>query len=105
MFIKLFSKNVKKRKKILITQDSVFKTSKLVDNILNYENKLALRGGKKEITYSLKPYRTIHKEEIKAANEVLRSGILSGFEASKTNNFFGGKKLKILNKKLKTSLK
>jgi len=30
-------KNVKKKKKILITQDSVFNTSKIVDNILNYE--------------------------------------------------------------------
>ena len=41
----------------------------------------------KKKSHTLKPYRTIHKEEIKAANEVLRSGILSGFEASKTNKF------------------
>ena len=68
------------------------------------KNKLALRGGKKEITYSLKPYRTIHKEEIKAANEVLRSGILSGFEASKTNKFFGGKKVKNFEQKIKNFL-
>ena len=69
------------------------------------KNKLALRGGKKEITYSLKPYRTIHKEEIKAANEVLRSGILSGFEASKTNKFFGGKKVKNFEQKIKNFFK
>ena len=39
----------------------------------------------------IKKYNSIGKEEIKAANKVLKSGILSDFIGSKSNKFYGGK--------------
>ncbi len=41
-----------------------------------------------------KKYNPIGKNEIRAANKVLKSGILSSFVASKGKDFFGGKKVK-----------
>ncbi len=55
------------------------------------KKKLAVYGGKKLIKSKFSTYRTIGKEEITAATEVLKSGVLSGFEASKSKKFFGGK--------------
>ena len=40
----------------------------------------------------IKRYNPIGKEEIKAANKVLKSGVLSDFIGSKSKKFYGGKK-------------
>lgn len=55
------------------------------------EKKLALFGGtaiRKEI---FPPYNTIGQAEIKGALEVLETGVLSGFVASPTDDYYGGK--------------
>lgn len=53
-------------------------------------NTLALFGGKKTITYKFKRYNSIGKEEIIAANKVLKTGILSDFIAGNNSKFLGG---------------
>ena len=67
--------------------------------------KLAINGGKKTIKNKFSPYKTIGKEEISAANKVLKSGILSGFEASKSQKFYGGKFVRKFEEKIKNFLK
>ena len=57
-------------------------------------NKLALYGGKKTISKSFKRYNSIGKEEILAANKVLKKGILSDFIAGKNSKFLGGLKVR-----------
>ncbi len=57
-------------------------------------NKLALFGGNKSVTHSFERYNSIGKEEIESANQVLKSGILSEFQASWHNDFYGGSKVK-----------
>ena len=47
-----------------------------------------------------KKFNTIDDKELKAANNVLRSGILSAFYASK-NGFDGGKKIQEFEDKLR----
>ena len=42
----------------------------------------------------IKRYNPIGNEEIKAANKVLKSGVLSGFKASKDQSFYGGEYVK-----------
>ncbi len=68
-------------------------------------NKLAINGGKPTLK-ALKPYRSIGRNEIKAVNEVMRSGNLSSFFGSWRNGFFGGPKIQELennwSKKFKT---
>ena len=58
---------------------------------------LALFGGKKTID-TVKPYVSIGYEEKLAVNEVLDSNCLSGFYGSWTKEFFGGEKIKLLEK-------
>ncbi len=53
-------------------------------------SKLALLGGKKEINYTFSPYNFIGEEEIQAVNEVMKTGVLSGYVGSWTENFYGG---------------
>ena len=55
----------------------------------------------KTIKNKFSPYKTIGKEEISAANKVLKSGILSGFEASKVRNFMVENLLENLRKRSK----
>ena len=57
-------------------------------------NDLALFGGKKTISYKFKRYNSIGKEEIIAANKVLKTGILSDFIAGNNPKFLGGSKVK-----------
>ncbi len=65
------------------------------------KNKLAIFGGKKVIRKSFKRYNTIEKEECLAANDVLKSGILSGFTAGSDKGFVGGKFVLKFEEKLK----
>lgn len=65
------------------------------------KKKLALYGGKKLIKSKFSKYKTIGKQEIAAANKVLKSGVLSGFEASKSEKFYGGKFVKKFEKTIK----
>ena len=58
------------------------------------DEKLALLGGKKIIEKSFKRYNSIGIEEIDAASEVLKSGILSKFLGSWHDDFYGGPKSK-----------
>ena len=57
-------------------------------------NKLAIYGGKKIILKKFKRYNSIGKEEIIAANKVLKTGILSDFIAGNNSKFLGGSKVK-----------
>ena len=52
--------------------------------------KLALYGGPKTINHSFSRYNPIGKEEIKAVNSVMESGILSQFLGSWHPDFYGG---------------
>ncbi len=56
--------------------------------------KLAIYGGKKTITTKFKRYNSIGKEEILAANKVLKKGVLSDFIAGKNSKFLGGSKVR-----------
>lgn len=62
-------------------------------------NALALFGVKKTITHKFKRYNPIGKEEILAANKVLKTGILSDFIAGNNSKFLGGSKVKEFEKK------
>ena len=53
-------------------------------------NKLALHGGDKAIKSSFKRYNSLGSEEIDAVNNVMQSGILSEFQASWHEDFYGG---------------
>ncbi len=57
-------------------------------------NKLALFGGDKSINESLKAYNSIGEEEIKAVEQVMRSGNLSQYLGSWSEDFFGGPKVR-----------
>ncbi|MDC3270564.1 DegT/DnrJ/EryC1/StrS family aminotransferase, partial [Alphaproteobacteria bacterium] len=59
----------------------------------------------KKIIKSWPETNTIGKEEIKAANKVLKSGKLSGFRASPNQEFFGGSKVIELEKNWKKKFK
>ena len=59
---------------------------------------LAIYGGEKVIKEEFPLYNTIGKEEINAANKVLKSGILSGFLGSRGEGFHGGVEVKNLEK-------
>jgi len=58
------------------------------------KNSLALLGGRRVISYKFKKYNSLGKEEAKAASKVVKSGILSGFIATKSKEFYGGKYVK-----------
>ena len=51
---------------------------------------LAILGGTPLISEQFPPYRSIGKEEVDAANRVLRSGVLSAFIGAPGPGFFGG---------------
>ncbi|MFH0779340.1 MAG: DegT/DnrJ/EryC1/StrS family aminotransferase [Parcubacteria group bacterium] len=57
---------------------------------------LALFGGKPVLAKSLRPIHNIDQREIKAAIRVLRQGPLSGFLASASNGFLGGREVRKL---------
>jgi perosamine synthetase len=57
----------------------------------NSIKKLAILGGKPILSSELPQYNTIGKEEIKAAEVVLKSGVLSGFVATSGPHHLGGK--------------
>ena len=58
------------------------------------KNKLAIHGGTKAIKkLDFKKYNTIGKEELKAAREVIKSGVLSDFLGTHSSKFLGGKKV------------
>ena len=65
----------------------------------NSIHKLAIFGGKKTINYDFKTHNTIGREEEKAVNLVMKSRILSDFLAAWSKNFYGGSKVKELEKK------
>jgi hypothetical protein len=53
-------------------------------------SKLAILGGSPELKIKLKKFNTYNSKETKAANRVLKNGLLSGFVADNTKSFFGG---------------
>ncbi len=55
---------------------------------------LAINGGAPTIDRSFPPYRTIGEAEERAAQRVLRSGVLSAFYGSIGDNFLGGPEVK-----------
>jgi perosamine synthetase len=55
---------------------------------------LALNGGAKTIQHHFAPYRSIGQEEVKAAQRVTESGILSAFIGGWTPEFLGGPEVK-----------
>ena len=61
-------------------------------------NQLALYGGSPLRSEPFEPYNTIGKEEIDCANEVLKSGLLSGYIAAPGEHFLGGEWTKKLEK-------
>ncbi len=68
-------------------------------------NKLALFGGNKTINYKINKYNSISKEELKAAQKVIKKGVLSDFIAKDGKNFFGGKNVINFENKLKKYFK
>lgn len=62
-------------------------------------SRLAIFGGKKVINYNFKTHNTIGIEEQKAVNSVIKSRILSDFLARWSKNFYGGQKVRELEKK------
>ena len=61
--------------------------------------KLAIFGGSKLIKKKFRNFNTYDEKELKAGSSVLKTGILSGFIAEKTKNFYGGKHVRKLEKK------
>ena len=55
--------------------------------------KLAILGGESLIDKQLKPYRSIGPLEIKAVEETMRTGVISGFYGDFCNEFWGGPKV------------
>ena len=56
-------------------------------------NKLAINGGNKAVSKPFKRYNSIGEEEIASVNKVMKSGILSQFQASWHEDFYGGSKV------------
>ena len=67
--------------------------------------KLAIDGGKKIIRGKFKRYNSLGKEEIVAANKVLKTGILSDYIAGDNPQFYGGKKVKEFERKIEKFFK
>lgn len=63
------------------------------------KNKLAIFGGQKTIKKKFKKFNTYGKQELLAANKVIKSGILSEFLAKPGNKYYGGKYVKKFEKK------
>jgi perosamine synthetase len=68
-------------------------------------NKLAILGGPKEITKNFKPYNSIGVEEVKAASNVIETGILSDYLGAWSPKFYGGKKVLEFEKKCQNFFK
>lgn len=58
--------------------------------------KLALFGGPKSIQFQAKTYKPYGDEEVKAATEVVKSGVMSDFIGAWGPNFYGGEKVRAL---------
>ena len=58
------------------------------------QDKLALLGGTPAIQTPFKPFNTIGEEELAAATEVIRSGVLSGYIGAPGEAFMGGPKVR-----------
>lgn len=67
--------------------------------------KLAINGGKKIIRGKFKRYNSLGKEEIFAANKVLKTGILSDYIAGDNPQFYGGKKVKEFERRIEKYFK
>lgn len=63
--------------------------------------KLAIHGGEKVINYDFKKYNSIGKEELDAATQVIKSGVLSQFLGCHSDDFLGGPKVKEFEKAIK----
>lgn len=63
------------------------------------KTKLALFGGPKTIASPFKKYNSIGDEEIIAATEVVKSGLLSGYIGAQGDAFLGGPKVREFEKK------
>jgi len=59
----------------------------------DFNNKLAIHGGKKTIEKSFQKYNSIGIEEVNAAKQVIESGILSQYLGCWDDDFFGGPKV------------
>lgn len=55
---------------------------------------LALFGGRPAIQGSFKPFNTIGAEELEAASQVIRSGVLSGYIGAPGEGFMGGPRVR-----------
>lgn len=66
---------------------------------------LALYGGKKTIRYNFPRHNSIGEAELKATQDVLKSGILSDYLASDISKFYGGRKVLEFEKKIKSYFK
>ncbi len=58
------------------------------------DHQLALFGGDKEVKCTFEKYNPHSQEEIDAATEVAKTGVLSNYLAGWSENFYGGKKVK-----------
>ena len=58
------------------------------------QDKLALLGGTPAIQTAFTPFNTIGEEELAAATEVIRSGVLSGYIGAPGEAFMGGPKVR-----------
>lgn len=68
-------------------------------------SELAILGGKPLIKEIIPSYQSLGKEEIVAVNNVMSSGVLSGFYGSWSDEFFGGEEVKHLEKKWSSEFK
>lgn len=58
------------------------------------QDQLALLGGPQAITSAFKPFNTIGEEELAAATEVIRSGVLSAYIGAPGEAFMGGPRVR-----------
>lgn len=58
--------------------------------------KLAIDGGTPVITQSLEPFRSVGEDEVNAASEVIRSGVLSAYIGAPGEFFMGGPRVRAL---------
>jgi perosamine synthetase len=65
----------------------------------NFNNKLAIHGGKKIIEKSFERYNSIGIEEVDAAKQVVESGVLSQYLGCWDDDFFGGAKVQEFERK------
>lgn len=60
---------------------------------------LALLGGKRTITTALTPFRSMGEDEVQAAADVVRSGVLSAFVGAPGDFFLGGQQVTAFERK------